>query len=291
MPSILRSVRQGLLVAGVAAGLLALSACSTDSPADAGPTADGTPVAGAESSLPTVTEGKLTIATGEPAYEPWVKNDDPASCEGFEAAVACAVAEQLGFSADDITWVRTTFDAAITPGEKDWDLNIQQYSISEDRAKVVDFSSPYYTTSQVVVAKDEATAKTLGSIDALKKASVGVMVGTTSYTTLVDATGVEPQVFNTNADLVAALQSGQIDAVVTDLPTAFYVTGAQVEGSAIVGQFADTTGGDELAFVLPKDSKLTADVTAAVDALRDSGKLEEITTKWLSTEAAVPVLK
>ena len=138
------SLRRATVVAAAAAAIaLTLSACSTPS-TDSG-SGDG-------SGLPTVTEGKLTIATGEPNYEPWFVDDDPSNGEGFEGAVANAVAEQLGYTADDIVWVRTTFDGAIAPGPKDWDINLQQFSITDDRKKAVDFSSPYYTTTQAVVA-------------------------------------------------------------------------------------------------------------------------------------------
>ena len=98
-----------------------------------------------------VTPGKITIATGEPAYYPWVIDDAPESGEGFEAAVAYAVAEQLGFDADDVVWVRTSFEEAIAPGPKDFDVNLQQFSITDERKESVDFSSPYYETTQVVV--------------------------------------------------------------------------------------------------------------------------------------------
>ncbi|WP_040167118.1 ABC transporter substrate-binding protein [Microbacterium gorillae] len=287
MSALSRHLRRGLVVAGLAVSLIGLSACAggsdTGSSAAPGATTDG--------ALQTITPGKLTIATGQPAYSPWVIGDKPESGEGLEAAVSYALAEKLGFAKDDVVWVRTTFDAAIAPGPKDWDLNIQQFSATDERRQAVDFSTPYYTTSQAVVAKDATTAAKVSTIADLKKATVGAMVGTTSYTVLKDATGVDPQVFNSNADLVAALQSGQIDALVVDLPTAFYVTGAQVEGSVIVGQFADTTGGDELSYVLPKDSALTAPVSAALDALRADGTLDKLAEKWITSQADVPVLK
>lgn len=277
--------RTTAVVAVVAAAALTLSACafSSDEPA-AAPVEEG--------SLATLTEGKLTIATGDPAYEPWVSNNDPESGEGFEAAVAYAVAEELGFADSDVVWVRSTFDSAIAPGPKDWDLNIQQFSVTEERENAVDFSSPYYTTTQAVVTTSTSPAASATTIDELKEQIVGVASGSTSYTIAAEQLGTDNlQVFNNNDDVVAALNSGQIDAFVIDLPSAFYLAGAVLDDGVVSGQFADSSaGGDELAFVLPKDSELTADVSAAIDTLDADGTLAEIQQAWLSDAVDVPVL-
>lgn len=270
----------------VAAGLtLLLGACA--SPA-AGPAAEPGDEAAAY-----VTEGKLTIGTGEPAYYPWVIDDDPESGEGFEAAVGYAVAEQLGFDREDVVWVRTTFDEAIAPGAKDFDINLQQFSITEERAENVDFSSPYYETTQVVITTGASAAAGASSIADLKDLLVGAQTGTTSLATIEEQ--IDPtagaQVFNTNDDAKLALESGQIDAMVVDLPTAFYLTGVELTDGIIVGQLPDgDSAGDEFGLVLAKDSPLTADVTAAVDALRDDGTLQELADTWLADAADAPVL-
>jgi polar amino acid transport system substrate-binding protein len=270
-------------VASAALAIIALSACSTAS-TDAA-------TAGSDTGLATVTAGKLTIATGQPAYFPWVIDDAPESGEGFEAAVGYAVAAQLGFAQEDVIWTRTTFDGAIAPGPKDFDFNLQQFTITDDRAQAVDFSSPYYTTTQAVVTTSASPAADATTIEELTGFSVGVASGTTSYTVYQEQSGVEPQVFNSNDDAVLALQSGQIDALVVDLPTAFYLSGAVLDGGKILGTFADTTGGDNFGLVLAKDSELTTAVTAAVDALRADGTLDELVATWLTTGADVPVLQ
>lgn len=273
-----RTSRFAAVIAIGAAAILALSGCTS---ADSG-SADSV----------TITEGKLTIATGEPAYAPWVLDNKPESGKGFEAAVAYAVAEQLGYAKDDVKWVRTTFDAAIAPGPKDFDLNIQQFSVSPEREKAVDFSSPYYETTQAVVAAGGTDAAKAKSIADLKNATIGVASGTTSLTvaeTVIDPTQ-KLQVFNSVDDAVAALQNGNIDALVTDLPGAYYVRDAQLEDGVIVGQLESEEGGDEFAFVLPKDSKLTADVSKALDTLREDGTLDALTAEWIADQGA-PVLK
>jgi len=279
-----RTLRRAAAAVIAVAAAVSLAACAG--------TPSSSSTAAADGELQTVTAGKLTIATGEPNYEPWFVDDDPSNGKGFEGAVANAVAEQLGFDADDIVWTRTGFDAAIAPGPKDWDINIQQFSVTDERKNAVDFSSPYYTTTQAVVALNSSPAASATTIDELKKAKVGVAAGTTSYTVAKEQLGESNlSVFNTVDDVVLALQAGQIDALITDLPGAFYITGAVVDDSTVTGQFESSDGGDEFAVVLPKGSALTGAVSDAVDALREDGTLDELQQKWLSDAVDVPVLK
>lgn len=265
-------------LAATAAVLLAttLAACS------------GTSVSG-----DTITAGKLTIGTGNPAYEPWVVGDAPESGEGFEAAVAYAVAEKLGFKSEDVIWVRTTFDEAIAPGSKNFDFNLQQYSITDERKANVDFSSAYYETAQVVVTVATSPAASATSIADLKGYLLGAATGTTSY----DAIGsvIKPtqkaQAFNSNDDAKAALTNGQVDAIVLDLPTALYASCCELDGGKIVGQLPTAAKGDQFGLVLDKGSKLTAAVTKALNELRADGTLAKLEEKWLTADAGVPVLK
>ena len=241
--------------------------------------------------LATITSGKLTIATGEPAYYPWVIDDKPESGEGFEGAVAYAVAKQLGFTNEEVVWVRTTFDGAVTPGEKDFDFNLQQFSITDERKTAVDFSSPYYTAPQAIVSYKGSKIAGKTSIADLKNAKLGAAVGTTSLDAIQNQIGVKPQVFNDNAAGVTALKNGQIDGLVVDLPTAFYLSGVEVKDGLIVGQLPSTGAGDQFGLLLSKGSKLTTCVSGAVDAITADGTLAAITDKWLATDAGAPVLK
>jgi polar amino acid transport system substrate-binding protein len=264
------------LVATVAAAALALAGCSSSSSNAGG----------------TVTSGKLTIATGQPAYSPWVLDNKPQSGKGFEAAVSYAVAEQMGYKKSDVVWTRSTFDSAIAPGAKDWDMNIQQFSVTAKRKKAVDFSSPYYTTNQAVVTTTSSKAAGATTYAALKKDTIGVASGTTSLSVVQKDLGVTPQVFNSEDDAVAALKSGQIDAVVTDLPSAFYVASAQLKNGVVSAQFPSGDGnGDDFAFVLPKGSSLTAKVDKALAALKKNGTLASLQSKWLASATKAPVLK
>ena len=276
-----RSVLKTGVIALVAAVSLALTGCATTAAPEA---AEG---------LTTITAGKLTIGTGLPAYEPWVVGDMPESGEGFEAAVAYAVADQLGFAKEDVVWVRTTFDEAIAPGLKNFDFNIQQYSISEERKASVDFSSPYYETTQVVITTAASKAANAKSLADLKEFAIGAATGTTSFNAIESI--IKPtsgaRAFNNSDDAKAALIAGQVDAVVIDLPTAFYLTAVELDGGKIIGQLEGAGAGDQFGLVLDKGSKLTASVTAAVDALRDSGKLQELADTWLAGYAGAPVLK
>ncbi|RZU64417.1 amino acid ABC transporter substrate-binding protein (PAAT family) [Microterricola gilva] len=279
-----RSART-LSIVAASATLLALTACA----------GGGAGSAGSDAPSDYVAEGKLTVATGEPAYFPWVLDNAPESGEGFEAAVAYAVADELGFDKDDVVWVRSTFDQAIAPGPKDFDFNLQQFSITEERAQTVDFSSPYYETTQAVITVAGSPAEGAASIAELKDLLIGAQTGTTSFQAVESeiAPTQGAQAFNTNDDAKLALQNGTVDAIVVDLPTAFYLTGVELDGGSIVGQLPKTEGstGDQFGLVLAKDSALTADVTAAVDALRENGTLDALADEWLASGASAPVLQ
>jgi polar amino acid transport system substrate-binding protein len=241
--------------------------------------------------LATLTAGKLTVATGQPAYSPWVEDDKPESGNGFEAAVAYAVAAKLGYANADVTWVRTTFDSAIAPGAKNFDFNLQQYTITDERKKAVDFSSPYYTTPQAIVAVKGGKLDGVTTIVGLKDAKLGAGIGTTAIDVITKTVGSTPQVFNDNAAAVAALKNGQIDGIVVDLPTAFYLSAVEVTGGFIAGQFPLSGTGDNFGLLLAKDSPLTTCVSGAVDALRADGTLDSLAAKWLAQSAGAPVLK
>ncbi len=246
-----------------------------------------------EDVLETLTAGKLTIGTGLPAYYPWVLDDTPESGEGFESAVAYAVAAELGFAPEDVVWVRTTFEEAIQPGPKSFDFNLQQYSITEERKASVDFSSPYYYTAQTVITVAGSAAEGVTDLADLKDLLIGAQTGTTSLKAIEEI--IQPnggaQVFNSNDDAKAALANGQVDAIVVDLPTAFYLTAVELDGGIILGQLEGAEAGDSFGLVLDKDSPLTDAVTAAVDALRESGKLAAIEQEWLADYVGAPVLK
>jgi polar amino acid transport system substrate-binding protein len=241
----------------------------------------------------TITEGKLTIGTGNPAYSPWVLEDTPESGEGFESAVAYAVAEKLGFTKEDVIWVRTTFDEAIAPGVKNFDFNLQQYSITEERKANIDFSTPYYETSQVIVTIGSSPAAAATSIADLKNYLIGAATGTTSFNAIRDV--IQPTqdalAFNSNDDAKAALTNGQVDAIVLDLPTALFASCCELDGGVIIGQLPTADKGDQFGLVLDKGSKLTAAVSKALDELRADGTLAEIEAKWLTADAGVPVLE
>lgn len=277
--------RRSVLIPALAVALaISLTACSSKSDTAASASCE-------KADLQTLTSGKLTIATGEPAYYPWIIDDKPETGEGFEGAVAYAVAKQLGFSNDEVVWVRTTFDGAIAPGEKSFDFNLQQFSITEERKKAVDFSSPYYTAPQAIVSFKGSKIAGMTSIAELKSAKLGAAVGTTSLDAISNQIGSKPEVFNDNAAGVTALKNKQIDGLVVDLPTAFYLSAVEIPNGLIVGQLPSTGAGDQFGLLLAKGSPLTACVNKAVDAITQDGTLAAITDKWLATSAGAPILK
>jgi polar amino acid transport system substrate-binding protein len=278
----MRSLRSALALATTVA---LLAACA---PAD-----EGAPAVGDADALPTVQEGVLTIGTSDPGYEPWIVDNDPTSGEGFESAVAYAVAEELGFSEDQVEWVAVTFDQIIAPGEKDFDFAINQVSITEERRANLDFSSSYYDTAQAVVTLEDSPAADAGSLAELKDLRIGAMVGSTSARVAEDviAPTTSVQQFNDNDQVKQALTSGLVDAIVVDLPTALYISAVELDGGLIVGQLPAGESPDRFGLVLDKGSPLTERVTAAVDALREDGTLAEIESRWLTDTAGAPVLE
>lgn len=246
------------------------------------------------SACPTIESGKLTIATGTPAFEPWVVGDAPESGEGFEAAVAYAVAGELGYSNENVVWVRTGFDEAIQPGAKNFDFNLQQYSITEERKATVSFSDPYYSTNQAVVGFADSPVASSTKVSELKELKFGAQSGTTSLdfiNNVIKPTN-EPFVYDDNAGAKAALEAKQIDAIVVDLPTAFYISAVEIEGSKVIGQFplSDAVAADNFGLLFDKDNKLVDCVNTALGALKESGKLAEIEKTWLADKTNAPVI-
>jgi polar amino acid transport system substrate-binding protein len=242
--------------------------------------------------LPTVQSGTLTVATDKPAFPPYFEDDDPTNGEGFESAVAYAIADQLGFGESDVEWVVEPFNSSFAPGPKDFDFDVNQISITPKRAEAVDFSSPYYTANQAVVALQGSDAAAATSLADLADAEFGVQIATTSLEAVEASVepSVEPKVFDTSNDVITALKQEQVDAVVVDVPTAFFLTAVQVPEGTIVGQFS-APGGDEWGALLEKGSPLTDCVSFAIDSLRDSGELAEIERTWISEKANAPVLE
>ena len=292
-------MRKLLLALALAAAPLGIAACGGDDSTAGGDTTASTECT--KASLATKTAGTLTLGTDNPAFPPWFGGgekdkpweiNDPSTGEGYESAVAYAVAEKLGFAKTDVTWAVTKFDTSFAPGAKDFDVFINQVSITPERAQNVDFSSGYYNVNQAVVALGDKPIASAASIADLKAYKLGAAVGTTSLKAIEDK--VQPttkaSVYNTNDDAVSALKAGQIDGIVVDLPTGYFVTAAQVEGSKIVGQFPTDGTPEQFGMVLEKGSGLTACVSTVVDGLRADGTLEKLEQQFLAG-AAAPFLK
>ena len=278
-----------LSVALAATSLFTLAACGGDDSSSS--SAEGTSNKG---DCATIAEGKLTIGTGSPAFSPWVENDAPESGEGFEAAVGMAIAAELGYEGENVVWVRTTFDEAIAPGEKNFDFNMQQYSITPEREETISFSDPYYSSNQAIVALADSPAEGATTVADLVDVKFGAQAGTTSLTFINDIIKPtnEPFVYDDNAGAKAALEAGQIDAIVVDLPTGLYISAVEIEGTSVVGQFPGSAGGltDDFGAVFTKDNPLVACVNTALAALKESGELAKIEQTWLSDNNGVPVI-
>ncbi len=280
------------IIPALAAGALLLAACGSD---DDGGDAAGDTSAPADSAAEggdvdcgaTIEDGVLTIATGEPAFYPWVIDE-------FEAAVALAVAAEMGYEGDAVVWTRTTFDEAIQPGPKSFDMNLQQYSITEERAENIDFSLPYYTSNQAIVALDGSAAEGATTVADLKDLKFGAQAGTTSLDFINEV--IQPTqdvfVYDDNVGAKAALEANQIDAAVFDVPTAVYVSEFEIEGSSVIGQFPADAGGpsDSFGIVLELGNPLTACVDQAISTLAENGELAALEAEWLADYQSLPVI-
>jgi polar amino acid transport system substrate-binding protein len=241
-----------------------------------------------------MTDGTLTIATDSPAYDPWFSHNDPSNGKGFESAVAYAVADQLGFDKSSVTWVKEPFNKSYAPGDKDFDFDINQISITPQRAKVVTFSDGYYTAAQALIAlKDSPVAKAT-TLDELKDFKLGAQTGTTSLTAIREdiQPSSQPLVFQNTNVAKQALLNKQVDAIVADLPTAFYITAVEIPSATIVGQFQQQSGQPEqFGMLFQKDNPLVDCVNQALANLDSDGTLDAIEKKWLSETVNVPVLQ
>jgi polar amino acid transport system substrate-binding protein len=298
----MRFARAVLAAVAAVAAVLALAACggstSSSSSSTTNPATSAASTSGAAASactkqtLKTHTPGTLTVATDKPAFPPYFADNDPKNGKGFESAVAYAVAQRLGFAKTDVKWVTEPFNSSYAPGPKSFDFDVNQISITPARAKRVDFSSPYFTAPQALVALKTAGAAKAASLADVANAKLGVQIGTTSLDAVqqVVKPSSQPKVFNDSNDVVTALKQKQVDAVVVDLPTAFFLTAAQVPSAKIVGQFS-APGGDKWGALLQKGSSLTPCVSKAIDALREGGRLQALEQRWLGAAAGAPVLK
>ncbi|HEY7735430.1 MAG TPA: ABC transporter substrate-binding protein [Candidatus Limnocylindrales bacterium] len=300
----------GLLVAACSGGA-SPSATTAPPTATASPSEavspSPTPDACAAENLETKTAGKLTIGTDNPAFppyyapreggntEPWDPEwGDPTTGEGFESAVAYAIAEHLGFAEDDVTWVVVPFANSFAPGPKDFDFDINQVTFNEERAQAADLSEGYYFGNQTVVVAEGSEFEGATTVSAFKSAKLGAQIGTTSLNAIeqVIQPTQEAGVYNTNDDAIEALGNGQVDGIVVDLPTAFFIVNVQTEGNVIVGQIGEAAGAtpEHFSLVLELDSPLTDCVNQAIAALTDDGTIDDLIAEWLP-DATVPELQ
>lgn len=288
-----RSPLAASVLAMAAASALVLAGCGSSATPSAGGTSTTAATNCAPASLTLTTAGKLTIGTDNPAYEPWFADNTPSNGKGYESAMAYAIAEKMGFPKDKVAWVVAPFNAVTTGAAKNFDFDVNQVSINDERKKAVDFSSGYYDVRQAIVTYKGSPIDGKTSIADLAGAKFGAQIGTTSYKAIVDQIKptTKPAVFNDNDLAVQALKNKQIDGIVADLPTAFYMSAAQLDNGLIVGQLpAAGAQPEQFGAVLAKGSPLTACVTKAVDALRADGTIDKLVAQWLSA-AGAPELK
>jgi polar amino acid transport system substrate-binding protein len=282
--------------------VIALSAaCGSTTKTESSGGGSNTSTSCAKSNLNLVSAGTLTVGTDNPAFPPWFggtpkspwKVSDPRSGQGFESAVAYAVAKQLGFSKSEVDWKHVPFSNSYAPGPKSFDFDINEISFTPARAKVVSFSDSYYDVNQSVVVNKGTPIASVTTAAGLKPYELGAQLGTTSYQLIQDTIkpSKKPSVFPSNTGAVQALKNKQIDGLVVDLPTAFYVTAVQVPNSKVLGQFPTEPGGEHFGMVFQKGNSLVRCVNTALSKLRSDGTLKQLQQKWLAKATGAPTLK
>ncbi len=284
-------------------GLALVAGCGEDDDAEQGAAPTSAPSC-EKADLELISAGKLTIGTDNPAFPPWFEGgtpdgsdweiNDPSTGEGFESAVAYAVAEKLGFVEDEVEWVVVPFNNSFRPGDKSFDFDINQISVTEERDRAVDFSDSYYDVNQALVALNDTPIAEATSLADLKQYQLGAQVGTTSLAYIQEniQPDQEPRVYDTSNDVVAAINGKQIDGIVVDLPTAFFLVGAEeVKNGTVVGQFPSAGGQEHFGMLFQEGNRLRDCVNGALAELKDDGTLDEIQQEWLSEKTSAPVLE
>ena len=242
-------------------------------------------------------KGTLTVATDNPVYTPWFVNNKPSSGKGYESSMVYAIANILGVAKSNVKWVSEPFDSSYTPGKKSFDFDINEISDTPDRAKVVTFSQSYYDVNQSIVALKTSKIVTHHSPADLKTYQFGDQIGTTglSYINQYIQPTKPARVYSTLDQAVAALQSGQIDAIAVDTPTGQYMAMSQIVDknnkmiATQVGQFPSV--GEHYGLLFQKNNPLASCINVAISTLRANGTLAKLTSKWLSIYTSIPALK
>ncbi len=290
-------MRRIMITAAVAALSAGLAACGSSnsgsgtsgSGATASAAAASCTYAGIQKDL--YSKGVLTVATDKPAYPPWFENNDPANGKGYESAVAYAVAKQLGFKPSQVRWAYEPFNDSYAPGPKKFDFDINEVSVTPQRAQAVTFSNSYYDVQQALVALKGTPIVTKHTPADLKRYVFGDQVGTTSLTFINSQIqpSQTPKVFESLNDVKQALQTHQIAALVTDTPTAQYISSAQIKNSVMVAQFPST--GEHYGLLFAKGNPLVTCVNKALATLKGNGTLAALQKKYLQIYLSVPTIK
>lgn len=281
------SFHSAIVVAASTAMVLALASCAQEEsePATTSTSED------ACADITTVTDGVITVGTSDPSYPPYVIDNKPTNGKGFESAVAYAVAEEMGFTEDQVEWTFANFSQLIAPGDKDFDFAINQIGITPKRAEATTFSDPYYEASNGVLVLKDSEFADVTTLAELQDAKIGVQIGTTALEEV--ETQISPTqeiaVFDDTTQSTQALSNGQIDAIVTDLPTTLYLGTVEVPGK-VVGQLPAAAAADSWGLVLEQGNQLVSCVNQALAALTESGELLEITNQWMTEYSDAPIL-
>jgi polar amino acid transport system substrate-binding protein len=270
--------------------MLILAACAEEDPATDADSAGGSGSEAEETcdvaDPPTMTDGVLTVATDKPAFPPWFEGS-PKNYSGFEGDLANEVAERMDL---DIEWVVEPFNKSYAPGAKDYDFDINQISITPEREEAVDFSDGYFQNNQGILAAADSSIADATTLEDLKEFKLGAQVGTTGldFINTVIQPNEQAQVFDTTNDAKSALQSGQLDALVTDVVTTVYLRDFEIEGTEVIGQYPSE---EQFGMLFESGNPLVDCVNQVLGEIRDDGTLDQLQEQWLQDYLGVPTIE
>jgi len=288
---------QRIIVAAAATALIGTTLAACGSTSSSSPVGGSSPAAAAASCSNAsiqknlYTKGVLTVATDNPVFTPWFVKNKPSNGQGYESAVAYAIAAQLGFTKSQVVWVTEPFSSSYAPGPKKFDFDINEISYTPQRAQAVTFSTSYYDVQQAIVALKGSPIVTQHTPADLKKYLYGDQVGTTGLTYITNKIQPtqQPRVFDTLSQVSAALEAHRIDALITDTPTAQYMASAQLKHAALVAQFPSV--GEHYGLLFHLDNPLVNCVNKAIAKLKANGTLHLLQQKYLQVYLTFPTIQ
>jgi polar amino acid transport system substrate-binding protein len=234
------------------------------------------------------TSGQFTVLTSLPAPIWWNGDAVEVIKDGMEYCMAAEIAWRAGY--DTMVVRATSWEAFIGNQESGYDVGFAQTSITEERKKVFDFTTPYFSSDMGVITRSDAPVDEAS----VKTAKIGIQQGTTGATFVTEVLGIkEPQIYAEQGEMFAALRAGQVDAAITDTSITLAEEKAAGGKSIVVGQYRT---GESYGGIMLKDNPNNETISKIIQAMIDDGTIAKLGAKYLAAEwgkdpATIPYFK